>query len=135
VVGRHWEFQSPLTDLNAQLMIGLLLIFMAVLVLTAVAIAASTRLGQLMTLLICAGVFMFGLVSQFMLGAKAAGRPLVGMLYRLTPNFQFLWPADALTQGHDFSPAYVGMAVGYSVLMIAGILCLAITLFQTREVG
>ena len=60
---------------------------------------------------------------------------LVKALYALLPNIQFFWPADALTQGNDFTPAYLGMTLGYSLLMTAAILSLAIILFQDREVG
>jgi len=66
VVGKGWVFQSPLTDLTAehgrmwQVVVGLALLLQAVLVITAVAVAASTRLGQIMTLMFCLGVFLLG---------------------------------------------------------------------------
>ena len=43
-------------------------LLLTVVAITAVAIAASTRLGQVMTLLICAGVFLVGLISEYVLG-------------------------------------------------------------------
>jgi ABC-2 type transport system permease protein len=44
---------------------------LAILVLTAVAIAVSTRLGQVMTIVVCSGVFLFGLLSNHFLGRHA----------------------------------------------------------------
>lgn len=135
VIGKSWEFQSPATEIDGQLMIGLLLIFMAVMLLGAVAIAASTRLGQIMTLLVCIGVFLFGLICDYLLGSWADRSTIVAVLYRCAPNLQFLWPADALTQENDFTLSYVGIVMAYTVLMIGALLSLAISLFQTREVG
>ncbi len=67
---KQWELQLPWTDFVAdgahlgQIAVGLVLVFEAVLLLTAVAITASTRLGQIMTLLVCIGVFVIGLINN-----------------------------------------------------------------------
>jgi ABC-2 type transport system permease protein len=149
LLSKEWQFQSPATEVQPQLMIGLLLVFEAVLLLTAVAVAASTRLGQVMTLVVCTGVFLLGLISNSVFGElvhkfpirtaagplDAAARSLAYLSYILTPNLQFLWPADALTQGHDFTGSYVLSVSAYTVLYIAFVTSLAVALFQTREVG
>jgi ABC-2 family transporter protein len=44
---------------------------LAILVLTAIATAASTRLGQVMTIVVCSGVFLLGLLSNHLLGRRA----------------------------------------------------------------
>lgn len=44
---------------------------LSMLVLTAVAITASTRLKQVMTIVVCAGVFLAGLLSNYLLGRYA----------------------------------------------------------------
>lgn len=44
---------------------------LSMLVLSGVAIAASTRLKQVMTIVVCAGVFMVGLLSNYLLGRYA----------------------------------------------------------------
>ena len=135
MIGKGWQFQSPLVDLSPQLILVLLLVFEGVLVLTAVAIAASTRLGQVMTLVVSAVVFLIGLISNAVFGQLADESLLARVLYRLTLNLQLLWQADALTQGHDISGVYFTASAGYTVLYIAAILSLAIALFQKREVG
>lgn len=44
---------------------------MAIMVLTSVAVAVSTRLGQVMTIVVCAGVFFVGLISNHAFGRHA----------------------------------------------------------------
>ncbi|MFG0293927.1 MAG: ABC transporter permease [Phycisphaerales bacterium JB050] len=46
-------------------------ILLAMLVLTALALCVSTRLGQVMTIVVCAGVFIGGLMSNYLLGRYA----------------------------------------------------------------
>ena len=46
-------------------------VMMSILVITGVALAASTRLGQVMTVVVCAGVFFAGLMSNHFLGRRA----------------------------------------------------------------
>jgi len=135
LISKQWQFQSPMTDVDGQLMIGLSLVFQAILILVAVAIAASTRLGQVMTLLICAGAFVLGLVSDGLLADLADKYVIAKAMYFSLPNLQLLWPADRITQGHPFSGSYVLLASGYSALYIGAILGIAVALFQTREVG
>lgn len=178
VVGKEWVLQSPLADFEArnheliQICVGLVFVLEAVMVLTAVAIAASTRLGQLMTLLVVLAVFICGLladpISQVIdrqlslpsgltvwesfgaLFASSEAGFLVKAVYALVkfgallvPNLQFLWPADAITQGNSlihndlgqFSLLYLGSVSTYAVLYTTVVICLAVSLFQTREVG
>lgn len=169
VIDKHWEMQSPLAEFQAdegrltQIAIGLLLVLEAVFLLTAVAVAASTRLGQVMTLVVCLGVFALGLVTNSMsayvnervgvpatipawdsINAIFASEPGVGLQlvyllvklgYVVLPNLQFLWPADAITQGNPFSLEHVGTVSAYALLYVGVVLGVAVTLFQTREVG
>jgi len=141
-IDREWAFQSPATDFNPQLMIALGLVLQAILVLAAVAIAASTRLGQVMTLMACVGAFLLGLVSEYFLGTVVSGgdrpgwlRALLWPVYAAVPNLQFFWPADALTQGHEITLAYFGTASLYAACVIGALVSLAVLLFQRRDVG
>jgi ABC-type transport system involved in multi-copper enzyme maturation permease subunit len=140
VVDRDWYFQDPRTDVNPQLLIGLAMVLEAILVLSAVAIAASTRLGQVLTLLVCVGAFLMGLVSEYFLGGSLAAdaAPLERALlpvYLAVPNLQFFWPADALTQGHAISGRYFASVTLYGACMVAALLSGAVILFQRRDVG
>ncbi|MHC5068303.1 MAG: ABC transporter permease [Planctomycetota bacterium] len=141
MVDKKWQFQSITTELNQgvgqmwQLLIALGLVLEALAVITAIAIACSTRLGQLMTLAICLAVFLVGLSSDYMFGRYTESMPLAWVPYALAPNMQYHWLADALTQRNAVDVNYIMMISGYSVLYTTAILSMAIGLFQTRETG
>ncbi len=134
-ISRFWRIQNPLTDFDPQLMIALALVFEAILVLTAIAIAASTRLGQIATLLVCVGVFLVGLVGEYFLSLATAGRAWLQPLAAVVPNLQFFWPADALTQGSTITLGYLGTVTLYAACLIGAAMSLAVILFQQRDVG
>jgi ABC-type transport system involved in multi-copper enzyme maturation permease subunit len=71
LVGKKWHAQPIWTDFKPQIAFACMALTMAVLVLTAVATAVSTRLGQVMTIVVCTGVFLFGLLSNFFIGRHA----------------------------------------------------------------
>lgn len=148
VINSHWQFQPVVTDLDPQLLTALLLVFEAVLILTAVAIACSTRLGQVMTLVICTLVFLLGLVSHYFstqadktignVGDSVVHQVLYWLLkafFFLVPNLQYLWQADAISQGSTITAGHLLLLSGYSLFYVGAVLCLAVALFQTREVG
>lgn len=134
-IDRWWELQHPLTDVNYQLLIGLLLVFEGIVVLTAIAIAASTRLGQVATLTVCIAVFLVGLVGEYFLHLATMGSEWLQPLAATIPNLQFYWPADAITQGNPISLEYLGLVTVYTSCLTIGALAVAVSLFQTRDVG
>jgi ABC-2 type transport system permease protein len=187
-----FSVQPMSTAFKGQLIVALVAITMALIVLTAIAIAASTRLGQVMTLCVTLGVFFFGLLSDWLFGrqleridavwlerAKGLGltetvdqvrtialttgeiehpvtqiqvatvplshmahgwgerfeHALCSVGYAVLPNFESFWFSDALTQGHVIPLALLGRVVLYGVLYTIVALCVAVVLFQRREVG
>jgi len=191
---RHdFAIQSPAINFNLNIWLAVFTLLSALLVLCAVAIAASTRLGQMMTLCVTIGVFLLGLLSDWIFArpmhnietlwleraviagqtreeehvthavttggeerfaeeAKIVQVPLVplttfaegsewwkyttfSVLYSVTPNFQVLWLADALTQDRPIPPTYVYRSLLYSGFCVVGGLSVATILFQRREVG
>jgi hypothetical protein len=167
VFGREWISQSIGTEFDSQLWIAAGMLFVAVLILTSIAIAASTRLGQLLTLLVTCGFFLMGLLSDWLFGRPAAqimnrinegavdasvdtdavvapasvqGLEMfeywgLTLAHKVVPNFQVFWLADAVNQGHPIPAQYVLITLGYGALLIGAALCVAIMLFQRREVG
>ena len=141
LIDKEWNFQpitAEFTKEGSQLgmvMIAAALVVEALAVIAAIAIACSTRLGQVMTLVICLAIFMVGLSSDYMFGRLTDTQPAFWIGYALAPNMQYHWLADALTQGHPVSAGYIGMVTAYSALYAAAVLCLATALFQTRETG
>jgi ABC-2 type transport system permease protein len=149
MINRDWQFQSITTEFLhwnetnygekakdlGQIMLGVVMVIQAVWVLCAVAVAASTRLKQVMTLVISAGVLMLGLGSDHLLGRFVDSSLAARIGYAIAPNMQVHWLADALTQGHAISLPYLGFATLYTAFYIAAVLCLGVALFQTRETG
>jgi ABC-type transport system involved in multi-copper enzyme maturation permease subunit len=70
-INKSWSFQSIATDIKPQVMLASACAVIAIMVLTAIAVAASTRLGQVMTIVVCCGVFMLGLLSNHLIGRYA----------------------------------------------------------------
>ncbi|MGB8852388.1 MAG: ABC transporter permease subunit [Pirellulales bacterium] len=134
-VSRDWRPQHPASDWNPQLAIGLAMVFEAVLVLTAVAIAASTRLGRLPTLLVCSGFFLLGLVGEYFLSLTLTGSRLLAAASAIVPNLQFFWPADALTMGHEIPLDHLSRLTAYAACLATAALAVAVSLFQSRDVG
>ncbi len=60
--------QQMSTDFNASLWVALFGVIAAILVLSAIAIAISTRLGQLLTIALTIGIFMTGMLSDWAFG-------------------------------------------------------------------
>jgi len=80
MLNKGWRLQPFTTDFKDQITIACYCLTLAILVLTAVAVAASTRLGQVMTIVVCAGVFVFGLLSNYLIGQYAYVNSSVGTI-------------------------------------------------------
>ena len=153
----EFSTQSPAVAFDGNLWIALLMVLLAELVLTAIAVAASTRFGQIITLLITVGLFLLGLLSDWIFARRinalrdvfdslgqSSTSPFDGAhlefwffkaLYAVVPNFQVFWLADAITQGSTITADYIAWTVPYGLVLIVIALCIAIMLFQRREVG
>ncbi len=135
----HWKvipFGSNFV--GGQVVIAAYLVFLAVIITSAVAVAASTRFGQLMTLVICTGTLGLGIISDYAFGQYEEGSRLAAVVYRTVPNVGPLWVIDGLTSGSEATAVtgtYVLYASAYAILITTGILGIAIAAFQKREVG
>lgn len=169
LVAPDWTLQHPWKEFEVnehqkqKLVVGMAVVLQAVLVLSTLALACSTRLNVVPTLLVCMGVALLGVTSSalsqwvngrleipvtaaplqtFSVIAKS-GEPFLMQLaffaskiiYMIAPNFQFLFPADALVQGKMISGVHLLTLTAYSGLYVLALLTLAIAMFQRREVG
>ncbi len=134
---REWKAQSPTTDLgkNMEVVAAIIMVFFAVMILTAFAVAISTRFTQATTLILCAGVFVLGLLSDYYFGLRASESLFYQLAAGVLPNFQFFWVGDALTQGLGIPVWQLFLVGGYAILYTLAILGVGIAMFQTREVG
>lgn len=115
---------------------GVLILF-AVWIIAAVALACSTRLDTLASLAICTGVFLIGLMSDYLFGLPAdRGEWWARILYTVVPNWQNFWLADALDAGRStFHWGYVTKAFIYAASYIGAMLAVAVALFEERELN
>jgi ABC-type transport system involved in multi-copper enzyme maturation permease subunit len=141
LIDKNWNFQPIATEFRKdeyflpQVLTALLLVLEGLAIMCAVAIASSTRLGQVMTLVVCFAVFALGLWSDYLFGRHTGVTPAAWVGYVLPPNIQYLWLADALTQRHPISFGYFGFVTLYTALYATAVLSVASALFQTRETG
>jgi hypothetical protein len=109
------------------------MLFMAVLVFVAVAIASSTRLSQVPTLLVCCGVFLLGSSHSYLFGywneRIILSRPLGWVVSRL----EYFYQLDALAKDNAIPLGHVAIAAAYCILYVAGVLALGAALFQRRQ--
>lgn len=79
-ISPKWELQPLSADFLPQVTKACLAIAVALVVLAAVATAASTRLGQVMTITVCAGVFALGLLNNYFFGRFAFDNSIAGRI-------------------------------------------------------
>jgi ABC-type transport system involved in multi-copper enzyme maturation permease subunit len=114
-----------------------ILVLFALWILAALALACSTRVDVIPTLAICSAIFLLGIMSDYLFGMHAEkGSWWASVLYTVTPNWQLFWLADVLETGKTTFPwEYVGKAFGYVVGYVGAALCLAMLLFEDRELS
>ncbi len=76
----EWHWQPFLSDFKPQVTIASLTLVLSQLVFTAIATAASARLGQVMTIVVCAGLFLFGLLSNHFIGRHVYDNEFAGRI-------------------------------------------------------
>lgn len=79
-IGKEWKVQTLGTDLKPQILIACMCLMMAVLVLVSVAVAVSTRLGQVMTIVVCFGIFLLSLFSNYLFGKRVFQNELIATI-------------------------------------------------------
>lgn len=132
-IGPGWEIVPFGEDIRPQLFAGMALMLLAVLIFVAVAVAASTRLAPVATLLVCVGVFIVGLMHPYLFARLGEDIPVVRALGSAVPNLTYFDPQDAVS-GDDFLPAgYLGLTAAYSGVYMLAALAAAMALFQHRQ--
>ena len=129
--------QAFATGVDWRLIPAAVLILFALWILAGLALACSTRLDTIPTLAICSGLFLLGIMSDYLFGRLAdRGSWWGSVLYTVTPNWQLFWLADALEMGKTtFQWGYVGKAFLYVLGYVGATLALATMLFEERELS
>jgi len=134
-VAPDWSAQAFGSRMDPQLVLGSLLVLFAIMVLTAIALAVSTRLKVVGTLVVCAAVLVVGLLSDYVFGSAAHTNILARIAYVIVPNFQHFWAGDAVISAMQIPVRYVLYALAYAALYSVAALLLALCLFQDRELA
>jgi len=134
-IDKQWQFNPQNNTFTLFDIFGSALLLMAIIVLVALAVMFSTRFNVVLTLTFCVGVFLLGLISDYVFGRFADTYLWAKIGKLLTPNLQVFWITDAIYEGTTIPPAYLLTTGIYAVLYTAGILLLAIAMFQRRQIG
>ncbi|MFP4354206.1 MAG: hypothetical protein ACLFUJ_03700 [Phycisphaerae bacterium] len=142
-VGKGWQIVDFGTDIRAGgevwhpfaggLIAGLVLTFLAVQILVAIAVASSARFGEVLTLLICLGMFAVGMIHPFLFGrhSQLAAARLFGWLF---PKLSYFDKLDAISNDKPIPLAYLGYSAAYALLYITAVLSVGLAVFQTRQI-
>ncbi|OVE73858.1 hypothetical protein BVX94_02580 [bacterium B17] len=110
------------------------LITIALLIISAIAISLSTKLETIPTMSITSAIFLIGLISDYAFGRPMMeGNLLCGFLFGVSPNFQHFWLSDAISDGGVIPSDYVLSAARYAAVYSAGILCLGVLSFRQSD--
>ncbi len=125
--------QSFLQDTDLQVLKAGYLILAAVVVISAVAVAFSTRFGSVFTIGFCLFVFIIGLLSDHIFGMHASGNMLARAAYSIVPNMQVFWVADAVTEGVNVPYSYLLRVSLYGTMFSVAAAIFGILIFEQKE--
>ena len=153
----NWASIPAEKEFRFDLVLSILLMFLSLGIISAIAVAISTRLGQVLTMGITIAILVLGLLSDWIFARKIlALEQLISVReaakggsldmdhlalwgykagYAILPNFQVFWVVDAVNQEQPIPMEYISLVVPYAVLMTVAALALATAMFQRREVG
>jgi hypothetical protein len=135
-LSKEGQLQPFASDVDWRLAPAGLLILFAIWTLAGLALLCSTRLELISTLTVCSGLFLLGLMSDYLFGSRAEhGSWWASALYALLPNWQLMWVADGLEEGKHIPGSYLGTALGYSLAYVGAALAVALCLFEDRELS
>lgn len=109
------------------------LIGLATALMCTMAVSLAVHLDMVPTSFICLGIFLLGMMSDYLFGARAATDAWAAMWYALLPNWQHFWAVDALHQG--LIPwLYTLNAAAYAIFYGATVLSAGLLAFRNMEV-
>ena len=130
-----WKFNPAGNGIEIMDIYAAVLLFLGVLVIVALAVALSSRFNIVITLAGCVGLFMLGLISDYSFGRFAHENVFAKIAYWIVPNLQIFWVSDAIYEGSAIPAKYILITSVYSICYAGGVLALATSLFQRRQVG
>ena len=135
LIDRNWQFNPKENGMNAVDIYGSVLLLLAAIIIVALAVALSARFNIVVTLSVCVGIFLLGLVSDYVFGRFAQTHLWAQVGRYLVPNLQVFWISDAIYEGSKVPLRYILTTASYALCYTAAILAVAVALFQRRQVG
>ncbi len=93
-----WKYAKPEDFIKPDVIKACIASLGALVVLTSIATAASTRLGQVMTIMVCLGAFLLGLLSDYFIGRHAFENTPIAYIESVEPTRpeyeEFIEPGD-----------------------------------------
>jgi hypothetical protein len=132
-VGKGWVLVPFGQGIPSQILLELAVMFLASVVFVALAVAASTRLNQTMTLLVCMAVFLLGSAHPQIIGHWAGQAPVLRVAGWILPDFSQFYPQDDMSLEGKLPLGLVARAGFYCLLYTCAMLATAVAIFQTRE--
>lgn len=134
-IDKNWNFNPKRNGINTLDVYGSILLLFGAIIIVALAVALSSRFNIVVTLLVCVGIFLLGLISDYAFGRFAEAAIWAKVCYFLVPNLQIFWVSDAIYEGSEVPFKYISIAAVYTICYTTAIISLAIGLFQRRQVG
>jgi len=131
---RTWDAPA----LDAALLKAMLLIFVELMLITAIAVFFSTFSTPILSAALTFGLFIVGHFSgdlrslQDVLQSPAAAALARG-LYWILPNLSQFDVKSAVVHGQPVSAGYMGVAIAYGAVYIAMLLVVATAIFSRRD--
>jgi ABC-2 type transport system permease protein len=130
--------QSAAQSVDWRLLPAGALILCALLLLSAIALACSTRLDSVPTLIVCTIIFFAGLISDYAFGQAAEQGLWWGRVgHAVLPNWQLFWITDAIQSDRTLDGIwrYVAKSVLYLACHLTAVLLVAYALFEDRDLA
>jgi ABC-type transport system involved in multi-copper enzyme maturation permease subunit len=135
-IDRNWKFNPAGNGINSFDISGSILLLIALFILTAAALMFSARFNILVTLSCCIGLFLLGLISDYVFGRFAENHLWAKIGKIAVPSLQVFWISDAIyEQSSRITLGYITSCGIYGLIYTTAFILLAIALFERRQVG
>jgi hypothetical protein len=118
---------------------GLVLAFLATVVLTGISVAISTRLPLMANFVICFAIYVLGhltpTIVQSSLGRFEVVRFVGQLIATVLPNLELLNSEAAIAADKTIPASYLGLAFAYCMIYTVVSILLSLLLFEDRDVA
>lgn len=135
-IDRNWKFNPAGNGIYLFDISGSILLLIALFILTAAALMFSARFNVLVTLSCCIGLFLLGLISDYVFGRFAESHLWAKIGKIIIPSLQVFWISDAIyEQSSRITASYIASCGIYGLIYTTAFILIAIALFERRQVG